>query len=213
MKHTPKPRFDFHEVQIHRTKYFLSPQIDLYRNIYDKILPKIGEPALSILDYGCGNGVGTVRMRSPRVANLVGIDSDPAIIKFSEEVFGNLALFYCEDWQSEDPGLIIERDRQTVYNLITCIEVVEHVINPSSLIDAFRKKLVVGGWLVVSTLNHNSDFRKNDAHIGCFTVENYREFMNENCSGVRIVDYTLENDIEDGSGRTPMVALWQKMES
>lgn len=187
----------FKGIYHHRLKYFLSPQIDLYKNIAKKyeLCGKM------VLDYGCGNGVGSIILKED-TNYVLGIDSDPCVIEFANDVFGHLVDFKECDWSSEH--------FKCKFDLICCIEVIEHIEDSRKVLEVFKENLSPGGIIIVSTLNHNSQYRKNNEHVGKHTVGGFRILMNLYFPGVKITDYQLENDISDDSTVTPMVAVWEK---
>lgn len=188
---------EFREVYFHRMRYFLTPQFDLYRNAR-KLLD--GERRL-ILDYGCGNGVGSVILKR-NGWEVVGIDSDSEAIAFAQDSWGHLITFEEGDWT--EPTLL-----PLSYDAVVCLEVIEHVSHPSDLLANLRRALRTNGTLILSTLNHNSQYRKNRGHIGKYTLDNFKELVGGSFPGVKLYDYTLENELEPGSSITPMVAVWK----
>lgn len=197
----------FAEVFYHRMKYFLSPQLDLYKNIAQYITvwatkkgydPRHGP---SILDYGCGNGFGTLMLQAAS-SELWGVDSDVQSIIFAQDVLGHIATFSEEDWSR--PDLLVEK-----FDIIVCMEVLEHVRDAEALVLNFRKSLSEGGLLFISTLNHNSQYRKNECHIGKYCIRDFRALIERHFGSVRITDYTLKGELEDHSTRTPIVAVWR----
>jgi 2-polyprenyl-3-methyl-5-hydroxy-6-metoxy-1,4-benzoquinol methylase len=155
-----------------------------------------------VLDYGCGNGVGSVILKR-NGWEIVGIDSDREAIAFADEAWGHLISFEIGDWTGED------RVSPLSYDAVVCLEVIEHVSHPGNLLASLKKALRPDGVLILSTLNHNSQYRKNRGHIGKYTLENFEEMVEKVFPGVRIYDYTMENELEPGSSITPMVAVWR----
>lgn len=196
----------FIDVLYYRMKNLLSPQLDLYKNIADEIITPIvaHERPISVIDYGCGNGMGTVQLKKGD-CSLFGVDRDPKVIEFANEVLGNIAKFSIEDWQQETKDSL----EVCTFDIIVCIEVIEHLEYPKQLIVELKRRLKKGGVLVLSTLNHNSQYRKNHAHIGRFCVADFRKLMSEFFPYIRIVDYTLRTELDDNSTITPMIAIFE----
>lgn len=184
---------EFTPVWHHRMKYFLSPQLDLYRNISRKFAA-----AERVLDYGCGTGFGTVQF----CGTPCGIDCDAEAIHFAQEVLGSCATFVCDDWtgaQNVSPG----------YDLAVCIEVIEHTDNPGRILERLRQCVRPGGSVVVSTKNRNSGYRKNRGHSAEYSRKEFGllvagAFPND----LVFTDYTLRRDLQEHV--TPMVAIWKK---
>lgn len=194
---------NFRPVWFHRLKYMMSPQIDIYGNI-ERLFVRDKLPLNSvILDYGCGTGQGTVRLINRHILTAFGIDSDPEVVDFAKDVYGNLAHFMALDWLETPPNVSAK------YDLITCIEVIEHMKDPEALLGIFQEVIAPGGVVVISSINRSSDLRKNDAHThSLWDVQDFYDLMNSHFPGVEIVDWTLKSKIPVGSGRTPMVAVW-----
>jgi 2-polyprenyl-6-hydroxyphenyl methylase/3-demethylubiquinone-9 3-methyltransferase len=105
----------------------------------------------TVLDVGCGGGILSESMASLN-ANVTGIDlSDKALqvaklhlLESGKQVnYRNIAV---EDLATEQPAH---------YDVITCMEMLEHVPDPQSVIAACAKLLKPGGWIFFSTLNRN----------------------------------------------------------
>lgn len=192
----------FSEVFHHRTKYFLSPQLDMYKNIGARF-----ESASDVLDYGCGNGVGALQLVKP-IRLVLGIDSDPGVVELASSLFGHLSGlgFDAGDW------CVAARPISRLFDLVVCVEVIEHVADASLLLHRLREFTRDDGAAVISTLNHNSQHRKNPAHVGRWAVAEFRELVRREFPGARVYDYTLDEELSDDSTRTPMVAVWRGKE-
>jgi 2-polyprenyl-3-methyl-5-hydroxy-6-metoxy-1,4-benzoquinol methylase len=190
----------FSPVWYHRLKYFLTPQLDLYKNIADLYACQ----APYILDYGCGTGFGTIQFTSC-FSTVFGVDSDLDVVNFARETIGHVVEFRHQDWCLDSPG-----GNAVQYEMITCIEVIEHVIRPEALVRAFVNNVASGGVLVLSTLNHTAAYRKNNAHVSKYTIRSFREFLEPMMPGVEITDFQLKRRLADSSSVTPMVAIWKK---
>lgn len=192
---------EFSEVYHHRLRYFLTPQFDMYRYARE-LLEQTGRERLKVLDYGCGNGVGSVLLKT-RSWEVTGVDSDEEAVAFAKDSWGHLCSFRHEDWAGEN----VEVEE---FDAIVCLEVIEHVADPSKLLASLRRS--VDGYrrteLILSTLNHNSQYRKNRGHIGRFCLADFGAMVRDYFPGARITDYTMQNDLEPGSSITPMVAVW-----
>ncbi|WP_085247884.1 bifunctional 2-polyprenyl-6-hydroxyphenol methylase/3-demethylubiquinol 3-O-methyltransferase UbiG [Gilliamella mensalis] len=105
----------------------------------------------SVLDVGCGGGILS--------ESLAKLGANVTAIDLADE---SLSVAKIHATQS---GLFIDYIKQTVedhaqqhlagYDVITCMELLEHVPDPFSIIQACGKLLKPGGKLFLSTINRN----------------------------------------------------------
>lgn len=117
----------------------------------DWINQAIGLAGKRILDVGCGGGLLSEGM-AVRGANVTGID-------LSEKPLGVARLHLLESGQKVDYRKIsvehLANDMPGAFDAVTCLEMLEHVPNPSSVIAACARLVKPGGQVVLSTLNRN----------------------------------------------------------
>jgi 2-polyprenyl-3-methyl-5-hydroxy-6-metoxy-1,4-benzoquinol methylase len=182
-------------------KYFLSPQLDLYKNIALKF-PDHG----SVIDWGCGNGAGTIQFSGPydggtRYRVPAGTDIDVDAIRSAVDMWGHLAVFHHVSGHYFSPT--------TRYDLVVCVEVIEHCEFPGDLMRELQDLVAPGGTLVLSTKNRDAGYRKNNEHEKEFNLIEFREFISQELDGSAFLyDYTLETPCEEHI--TPMVCVWTK---
>ncbi|WP_066567876.1 bifunctional 2-polyprenyl-6-hydroxyphenol methylase/3-demethylubiquinol 3-O-methyltransferase UbiG [Snodgrassella sp. CFCC 13594] len=105
-----------------------------------------------VLDVGCGGGILTEALAG-RSASATGIDMAKKSLKIAqlhalEEKVGNVhyRLVSVEDLAAETPAQ---------YDVVTCMEMLEHVPDPASIVRACAHLAKPGGWLFFSTINRN----------------------------------------------------------
>lgn len=104
-----------------------------------------------VLDVGCGGGILSESM-SERGADVVGIDLADAALSVARlhalETGAELEYLSiaAEDYAEEQAG---------TFDVVTCLEVLEHVPDPASTIAACAKLAKPGGTLYFSTINRN----------------------------------------------------------
>ncbi|MGH8247668.1 MAG: bifunctional 2-polyprenyl-6-hydroxyphenol methylase/3-demethylubiquinol 3-O-methyltransferase UbiG [Gammaproteobacteria bacterium] len=103
----------------------------------------------SVLDVGCGGGLLCEAM-ARKNARVTGIDASPAVIDTArshrDEQRLDIEYAVCTAEQFAAEG--VRR-----YDAITCMELLEHVPDPPSLLRACARLLEPGGSLVLATIN------------------------------------------------------------
>ena len=99
----------------------------------------------SALDVGCGAGL----LAEPLArlgATVTGIDATPEVIAVAREHAAAMGLAI--DYRVGDVQAL---DGQ--FDLVTCLEVIEHVADPAAFVRALAARLAPGGLLILSTPN------------------------------------------------------------
>ena len=104
----------------------------------------------AILDIGCGGGILTESLATN--ASVTGIDACVDVINVAKQHAGvqGLTIHYVAATLEE----YTQQSTQT-FDIITCMELLEHVPDPLSLIQHCRQLLKPEGHLFFSTLNRN----------------------------------------------------------
>lgn len=106
----------------------------------------------SILDVGCGGGILSEGMAAKN-AKVTGID-------MSQEVLNVAKLHLYESELNVDYQCItveeLANQNPDSFDVVTCMEMLEHVPNPASVVAACHKLVKPGGYLFFSTLNRNA---------------------------------------------------------
>jgi 2-polyprenyl-6-hydroxyphenyl methylase/3-demethylubiquinone-9 3-methyltransferase len=116
-------------------------------------LAYIGEraklPAANIIDVGCGGGILSESMAA-QGAIVTGIDIAAkalSVARLHLHESGNEVNYQqvtAESWADQNPSKA---------QVVTCMEMLEHVPDPESVVHACAKMLTAGGHLFMSTLN------------------------------------------------------------
>lgn len=114
----------------------------------DRLAPLAGK---KVLDVGCGGGILSESMAA-KGARVMGIDMGEAPLQVAR-----LHLL--------ESGLEIEYERIPVerlaaeqpasFDVVTCMEMLEHVPDPCSVVDACSRLVRPGGHVIFSTINRN----------------------------------------------------------
>ena len=106
---------------------------------------------LSILDVGCGGGI-LCESLAQRGAQVTGIDmgETPLNVAQLHQREGNLAINYQRITAEE----LAEKQPES-YDIVTCLEMLEHVPDPSQVIQACSTLVKPDGHVYFSTINRN----------------------------------------------------------
>lgn len=101
----------------------------------------------NILDIGCGGGILSESL-AKHGANVTALDASAEAINLAKEhaVSQNLTINY-------QHATIESFQTDTQFDIITCMELIEHVPDPAKLIADCARLLAPGGAMFISTLN------------------------------------------------------------
>jgi 2-polyprenyl-6-hydroxyphenyl methylase/3-demethylubiquinone-9 3-methyltransferase len=104
-----------------------------------------------IIDVGCGGGILSESMAA-KGADVTGIDLSEAALQvaklhlFESDLKVDYQFSSAEDWAEKNT---------TQYDVVTCLEMLEHVPDPLSVIKACQALVKPDGWVFFSTINRN----------------------------------------------------------
>lgn len=116
------------------------------------IQERVDLSAIQAIDVGCGGGILSESMAACG-ANVIGLDMAKKALGVARLHLheSGLEVDYqhstAEAWAAEHPGTA---------GIVTCMEMLEHVPDPKSVISACAQMLQDGGHLFLSTLNRNA---------------------------------------------------------
>ena len=115
------------------------------------IKEKLDLESKSILDVGCGGGLLTEALYDSG-ANVTGIDAAGPGIEVAKihASKGNKKINYFEQTAEE----LLNKNSE-LFDVVTCLEVLEHVPDPKSLVKTCIQLLKPSGHLFLSTINRN----------------------------------------------------------
>ena len=106
---------------------------------------------MDILDLGCGGGLLCEALFDYK-GIVSGIDAaGPGIEIAKKHAEDNYKKIFYRDITAEE---LVESESEK-YDVVTCLEVIEHVPDPQSLVSACSNLLKPGGSLFLSTINRN----------------------------------------------------------
>lgn len=115
------------------------------------ITNKINLDGCTVIDIGCGGGILSESM-AKRGATVTGIDMNKSVIdvaKLHQHESGTKVHYHhtsAESFADEHPHS---------FDVVTCLEMLEHVPDPEAIVRACAKLVKPGGHLFFSTLNRN----------------------------------------------------------
>jgi len=99
----------------------------------------------AVLDVGCGAGLLTEPL-ARLGGNVTGIDATPQVIAVAQRHAADMGIEI--DYRLGDV-----QDLEGQFDLVTCMEVIEHVADPAAFVKALGKRLATNGLLIMSTPN------------------------------------------------------------
>ncbi len=104
-----------------------------------------------VLDVGCGGGILSESLAKAG-AQVTAIDMEAATIDIAKQHAAEAGLTIDYRVQTLED---LARETPPPFDIITCMEMLEHVPNPSHILQHSAELLVPGGTLFVSTLNRH----------------------------------------------------------
>lgn len=106
-----------------------------------------------VVDVGCGGGILADSM-ARRGANVLGIDLSTKALKVAQ----------LHALEAETPNIRyrevsaeeLAAEQPAGFDVVTCMEMLEHVPDPASVVHACAQLVKPGGWVFFSTLNRNA---------------------------------------------------------
>ena len=104
-----------------------------------------------VLDVGCGGGILSESM-AEKGAQVTGIDLGEKALKVAQ--LHSLESGVAVDYRLIAAEVLAEQEAGT-YDVVTCLEMLEHVPDPASVVSACAKLVKPGGHVFFSTINRN----------------------------------------------------------
>lgn len=129
----------FFEIHKH---WFNNPNYKLFDFIYEKLSGLLGNKQIQLLDVGCGKGnfLKCIAIKNPQ-AELFGIDL----------IYNQAHPHICFI-----EGDFFKEKIEAKFNIITILEVIEHIDNLHLFIQRLKDCLQVEGFLFITTIDSNS---------------------------------------------------------
>jgi 2-polyprenyl-6-hydroxyphenyl methylase / 3-demethylubiquinone-9 3-methyltransferase len=106
-----------------------------------------------VLDVGCGGGILTEAM-AQRGAQVLGLDLSTKALKVAQLHAWESGLGSSIEYR-EVAVETLALEESASFDVVTCMEMLEHVPDPASTVRACSTLVKPGGWVFFSTLNRN----------------------------------------------------------
>lgn len=132
--------------------------------ILEKLIAPHLNPAVKILEIGCGNGIVMSQIEDHCKVIPDGCDLNPQALRDMIPVSGKVFLYDIFDL---NPDLVGQ------YDMVLILDVLEHIKDDSSFLGTAMKYLKPGGWMVAGVPAHQKLFSSYDRLMG--HVRRYEE--------------------------------------
>lgn len=112
----------------------------------------VGLSGKRVLDVGCGGGILSDAM-ARRGAEVTGIDLATKALKVAQLHALEAATPNARYLETSVEALAAEQPAS--FDVVTCMEMIEHVPDPASVVRACSALVKPGGWVFLSTINRN----------------------------------------------------------
>ncbi|MGE0100562.1 MAG: bifunctional 2-polyprenyl-6-hydroxyphenol methylase/3-demethylubiquinol 3-O-methyltransferase UbiG [Hydrogenophaga sp.] len=106
----------------------------------------------TVVDIGCGGGILSDSM-ARKGASVLGIDLSSKALRVAQLHALEAATANVRYEEISAEALALERPGE--FDVVTCMEMLEHVPDPSSVVKACSALVKPGGWVFFSTINRN----------------------------------------------------------
>jgi 2-polyprenyl-6-hydroxyphenyl methylase/3-demethylubiquinone-9 3-methyltransferase len=113
------------------------------------VVPLAGK---NVVDIGCGGGILSDSM-ARKGATVLGIDLSSKALRVAQ--LHALEAATANVRYEEISAEALAQERPGEFDVVTCMEMLEHVPDPSSVVKACSTLVKPGGWVFFSTINRN----------------------------------------------------------
>jgi 2-polyprenyl-3-methyl-5-hydroxy-6-metoxy-1,4-benzoquinol methylase len=157
-----------------KAKYFSDLQLSVYQLFLNALIDNVHIPKKTrVLDAGCGFGIFTKLMHEKLgVHNICGFDFSSVAIAKARAKHAGVDFFTHDIYDPLDGE----------YDVITCMETIEHLTDPEAAVRNLTGSLSSKGVLFLTVPDGRIDHYKN--HINFWSPESWKIFVNRLSQGV-----------------------------
>ncbi|TVS01188.1 MAG: methyltransferase domain-containing protein, partial [Phycisphaerales bacterium] len=123
-------------------------------------------PAPRVLDCGCGLGYGSAMLADAGAGEVLGIDIAADAVEEAARLYPRPGVTHrCVDAMTLEEAMTLNGASVGRFDVIVCLEVIEHVAEPQKLLDVLKSLLSPGGVLAVSCPDDEAIGVDNPFHI------------------------------------------------
>lgn len=115
-----------------------------YANHRGDVIDALPRPVGRVLDVGCGAGGTAPGLRAAGATEIVGIEIEPQVAAQAREVLDGVVVGPVEEALEGIDG---------PFDTVLCLDVLEHLVDPTAVLRALRERTRPGGHLQVSVPN------------------------------------------------------------
>ena len=119
-----------------------------YSNSFNKFIFELVPICAHCLDVGCSTGNLGYALKTQKECEVDGIEFDPSAAEIAKK--RGYRVVHVKDLNMEDNSFL---DFENKYDVITCADVLEHLINPDRALIFLRKYLKPNGIFIISLPN------------------------------------------------------------
>jgi 2-polyprenyl-3-methyl-5-hydroxy-6-metoxy-1,4-benzoquinol methylase len=129
-----------------KTQNYAGKELEYFGRVRHDILPLMPEFSGSVLEIGCGNGATLKYLKESGLSNQVhGMELTEAMALEAKPHLDQL-------WVGDAESLIFSVESQK-YDVVLCLDVLEHLIDPWSFVTEISRILKPGGMVIASIPN------------------------------------------------------------
>jgi ubiquinone/menaquinone biosynthesis C-methylase UbiE len=128
-----------------------------------------------VLDVACGEGYGSFLLKQSGAIEVVGVDIDSEVIQSCQKNFGADRVRFIAGSAEELPDLLGDEK----FDVVVCIETIEHVTNVNLLLEGIKYVLKEGGIIILTCPNDHWYYADSEAnnvyHQRRYTFEEFQQ--------------------------------------